>query len=78
MIRFSELIKTMDMYEEVRIVVMQASPHELYEGKLGKMSLMTYMRAKDMFVYSIAAASVEEEIDCYTSFLNIAVKEVEG
>lgn len=69
MVKFSDLIKTMDMYEEVRIVVMKASLHEFYAGELGKMPLMTYMRAKDMAVYSIR--------DCYTSFLNITVKDVE-
>lgn len=69
MVKFSDLIKTMEMHEDVRIVVMKASLHVLYAGELDKMPLMTYMRAKDMSVYNIAVSS--------HTFLNIAVKEVE-
>ncbi len=77
MIRVSDLIKMMSMDEYIRIVGMKESLCELYEGNLGRMTLRAYMRMKDMIVYSIETASVEEEEDCYTAFLNITVKDVE-
>lgn len=78
MVKLGDLINTLDMYEYVRIVIMKESLQELYEGKLGKMSLITYMQVKNMSVCIIEAADVEEEVDCYTAFLNITVKDVEG
>ena len=77
MVKLRALNNTLDMYEYVRIVIMKESLQELYKGKLGKMPLMTYMQVKDMSVCIIEAATVEEEVDCYTAFLNITVKDVE-
>lgn len=77
MVKLSGLISTLDMYEYVRIVIMKESLQELYKGKLSKMPLMTYMQVKNMSVCIIETATVEEEVDCYTTFLNITVKDVE-
>lgn len=82
MVKLSALIKTINMYEYVRIVVVKESIkesiHKLYEGTLGNMPLMTYMQIKDMSVYCIEIDSIEEEEDddC-TTFFNITVNEVE-
>lgn len=79
MIRFSDFIKMMDMFAYVCVHVMKEQhTNTLYTGELGDMSLEAYMQIKDMPVYNIESASVEEEEGCYTAFLNIIVKEVEG
>lgn len=79
MIKFSDFIKMMNMSAYVWISVMgEKDTNALYKGDLGDMSLTAYMRIKDMSVHSIEAASVEEEEGCYTAFLNIIAKEVDG
>lgn len=63
MIKFSELIKTLDMDAHVQIMILGEPPCTVYSGVLSYFPLETYLFVKDKSVNSVCAAKMEEDTE---------------
>jgi hypothetical protein len=63
MIRFSELIKTLDMDAHVQIMILGEPPRTVYSGVLSYFPLQKYLFVKDKSVDSVCAAKMEEDTE---------------
>lgn len=63
MIKFSGLIKTLDMDAHVHIMILGNPPCTVFRGVLSDFPIGTYLDVKDKTVDSVCATKIEDDAD---------------
>lgn len=80
MVKFRDIAKILDKIEEVHIEFIGKPQHTVYNGLLGKLSLLSYLYLENMSVYYMSTEyhKGHEKKKSPIPYLNILVKKVEG